>query len=161
MSTIIRPAVTTDLLAVRAQLVATWHATYDPIYGAEMVRDITRRWHSLTALAEQLGVPGGVFLLAERDGRVLGSSYAQTDGCVGKLYRLYIHPQAQHRGLGQRLLRETMARLPSVVSHRLEVEPRNLAAIRFYEQAGFERRGEIADLGRPDGIAAYIYERAA
>ncbi len=160
MSIIIRPATQHDLLAVRMQLIETWHATYDTIYGPELVRDITRKWHSLTALAEQLGATDGIFLLAKEDGQVLASSYAQLEGDTAKLFRLYVHPKAQRRGLGQRLMDETFLRFPGALKHRLEVEPRNTAAISFYEHVRFVRCGEIPDTGRPAGIAAYIYERA-
>ena len=44
-------------------LVETWHATYDAIYGAERVTEITDDWHSIASLqgaadAAELGIPG-------------------------------------------------------------------------------------------------------
>jgi ribosomal protein S18 acetylase RimI-like enzyme len=159
MAITIRRATKQDLVAVRAQLVETWHATYDPIYGPDVVRDITRRWHSLVALAIQIDHAESAFLIATDEGAVLASSFAQLETDVAKLYRLYVHPSAQSRGLGRRLMTETFQALGPAIRHRLEVEPRNSLALRFYEREGFVRVSEIPDVGRPDGIAAYVYER--
>ncbi|TIV74013.1 MAG: GNAT family N-acetyltransferase, partial [Mesorhizobium sp.] len=46
----VRTASERDLVAVRALLVETWHATYDAIYGAERVTAITDDWHSIASL---------------------------------------------------------------------------------------------------------------
>ena len=59
----VRSASERDLAAVRALLVETWHATYDPIYGAERVTAITDDWHSMRlaegqADAAELRIPG-------------------------------------------------------------------------------------------------------
>lgn len=161
---IIRPAVVADIPAVRAQLIETWHATYDTIYGPELVREITTRWHSLVALAEQVDAERSAFLLADDADRIVASSYAQADGngMAVQLFRLYVHPSDQHRGLGRRLMAETFARFPGARRHRLEVEPRNAKAIRFYEREGFTQVDVIADIGRTDGgVAALVYERRA
>jgi hypothetical protein len=40
----VRTAGERDLAAVRDLLVETWHATYDSIYGAERVTEITDEW---------------------------------------------------------------------------------------------------------------------
>ncbi len=159
MTVVIRPVRAPDLVAVRTQLVDTWHATYDSIYGIEKVRDITRRWHALVRLAEQIDQTNSVFLLAEDGGRVLASSYARSEHGASKLYRLYVHPTAQRRSLGRRLLAETFAALPQADVHYLEVEPRNIAAINFYETQGFKRTSDIPDEANPNCLAAYLYER--
>lgn len=149
-----------DLPAVRAALVETWHATYDSIYGREKVRDITTRWHSLVALAKQIEGTA-TFLLAERGGKVLASSFAKPEDDPGaiKLYRLYVLPGAQRIGLGRDLMAATFAPYPAAARHRLEVNPQNVTAIRFYEREGFARVGEIHDDTRIGGVDAYIYER--
>lgn len=160
MSMTIRPVTVADLPAVRAALVETWHATYDGIYGPEKVKDITTRWHSLVALANQID-PAAAFLLAECDGRVLASSFAkpEPDPQVVKLFRLYVHPRAQRAGIGRCLMAATFAPYPGALRHRLEVNPQNAPAIRFYERAGFAKVGEIADEGRSGGVEAFVFER--
>ncbi|TIU66551.1 MAG: GNAT family N-acetyltransferase, partial [Mesorhizobium sp.] len=57
----VRTASERDLVAVRALLVETWHATYDAIYGAERVTAITDAWHSITSLKTRLTRPNSEF----------------------------------------------------------------------------------------------------
>lgn len=161
MSIVIRPVTIADVPTVRAALVETWHATYDGIYGPDKVREVTTRWHSLVALANQID-GGAAFLLAERDGAILASSYAkpEPDCDVVKLYRLYVHPSAQRAGVGRRLMAATFAPFPAAVRHRLEVNPQNAPAIRFYERDGFEKVGDILVEGRSGDVEAFVYERA-
>lgn len=150
-----------DLPAVRDQLVATWHATYDTLYGVATVDDITARWHSLDILAQQIARPGTMFLMAtDVRNRVLGSSYAvaTTAGTI-HLSRLYIAPVAQGQGIGRRLMSATFAALPPAHTHRLEVEPRNAAAIAFYRREGFIEIGRTSDCGGSSGRPGLIFER--
>ena len=75
---IIRDATSADLPAVRSLLVETWHATYDGIYGWRRVAEITNAWHSLDALAAQLGRDSGVFLVALLGEEMVGTASARS-----------------------------------------------------------------------------------
>lgn len=155
----IRPVVAADLEAVRAALVASWHATYDRFHGAAKVTEITDQWHSLAALSRQVGRPGSVFLMAEEAGRVLGSAYAHVDDADEVcLRRLYLAPGVEGRGLGTRLLDETLARLAER-DVWLEVEPRNARAIRFYERAGFTLDRPAGSCGGRTDLDAVVMRR--
>jgi hypothetical protein len=48
-----------DIPAVRDVLVATWHATYDPILGVQKFTEITNSWHSPANLAARAGSVDG------------------------------------------------------------------------------------------------------
>ncbi|MGP9818926.1 GNAT family N-acetyltransferase [Salinarimonas sp. NSM] len=156
----IRPVGRDDLAAVRAALVASWHATYDPIHGAAKVTEITDRWHALPALSRQVDRPGTVFLMAEgADGGVLGSALAHVDdGEEACLRRLYVTPGGEGRGLGRLLLDETLARLAERDAW-LEVEPRNTRAIRFYEREGFVLDRPAQGCGGRADLEAVIMRR--
>ena len=157
----IRPATTADLPAIRALLVETWHATYDNLYGAKRVTEITDDWHSLENLAVQLGREGAVFLVAVTERGIDGTSLARirSNGQV-MLDRLYVRPAAQGQGIGQRLLAATLARFAADSIIQLEVEPQNVAAIRFYERQGFVTVSRTADCGGAgSAITANIMER--
>lgn len=140
----IRPATEADLPGVRACLVETWHATYDPIFGAAEVTAITNDWHSIEALRANLQVPESVFLVAGDAAAITGTVSARMlePGLV-RLGRLYVLPSAQRRGLGAALLGAVTAAFPNLRCLRLEVEPRNLSAIAFYEAQGFMCTGEV------------------
>jgi ribosomal protein S18 acetylase RimI-like enzyme len=158
---VIRDVAAAEVPAVRALLVETWHATYDRIYGPAKVTEITDSWHSLPALSREVGAPRASFLLAERDGRTLATSFAhlQDDGCV-LLRRLYVAPAAQAQGIGQALLERTLSRFPDARCARLEVEPENEGAIRFYERNGFRSvQAAGSCCGRAD-LAAVTMEKA-
>ncbi|MFO1170657.1 MAG: GNAT family N-acetyltransferase [Hyphomicrobiaceae bacterium] len=158
----IRRAAANDLCAVSALLGETWHATYDGIYGVDRVSDITARWHSAEVLVKGVGKSDEAFLVAVEGARILGTlSIGIACGGGLKLDRLYVHPQAQGRGLGRRLLDAGLGAFgPSKVT--LEVEPANAQAIRFYERNGFVVTGKTSDCGcSGDGIAALVMTRDA
>lgn len=154
--TIIRPVEKRDLHAVREALVEAWHKTYDALIGAEQVTALTDGWHSLAALSRELASDGCVFLLAEDAGHVVGVSTArgEPDGLV-TLSRLYLVPAAQGRGLGPRLMQETLARFGRRAV-QLTAHPENVRAIAFYADHGFIVTGR-AD----DEIRAVIMRRPA
>lgn len=86
----IRTAAERDLPSIQALLTETWHATYDPIYGAERVEELTRDWHSLPALTARLAAPQSELIVAD-DGVALGGmAYAAAvdDGRRVQLHQL-------------------------------------------------------------------------
>jgi ribosomal protein S18 acetylase RimI-like enzyme len=148
---IIRDATVDDLPALRAMLIATWHATYGAIYGAERVTWITDRWHSIAQLHAELGADR-VALVADIDNAIVGHAYASVSDGAATLWRLYVHPDAQRQGIGTRLLEAAFSRASPHQRQCLEVEPANTAAIAFYERLGFTEVGRV--LGTPDMPAA-------
>lgn len=154
----VRTASGRDLEAVRDLLIETWHATYDPIYGAERVTRITDEWHSIAALQARLDAPMSEFLVAD-DGRTIGGmAFADTvdDGKTVTVRQLYVRPDHQGRGIGGMLLDEVEGCFPDAVRIRLEVETRNEKAVAFYVAQGFARTGEAKG---DDDIVTAIFER--
>jgi len=91
--------------------------------------------------------PAG-FLLAERDGALVGSAWTKVHPAgalgaapVGELYALGIDPDAQGQGLGGTLTALALARLRArgLRSVVLYTEADNTAAVRTYRRAGFTR----------------------
>ena len=151
-----------DLEAVSALLGETWHATYDNIYGAERVSALTKSWHSIGTLTENLGQVDATFLVAEREVRILGTAFARLDVETAKLMcdRIYVHPDAQGTGVGYALLGELIVRSGPAERICLEVESMNTRAIAFYERAGFKVTGQGTDCGgMGDNIDHLIMER--
>jgi ribosomal protein S18 acetylase RimI-like enzyme len=158
----VRTASERDLEAVRALLVETWHATYDAIYGAERVTEITNDWHSLPSLKARLTRPNSEFLVADDGKQIGGMSYAEVDetGKTVMLKQLYVLPSLQGRGIGGMLLDEVFESFSEAKLIRLEVEDQNAKAIAFYAANGFRQVGRTANCGADQsGIPALIYEK--
>lgn len=159
----VRTASERDLPDVSALLAETWHATYDAVYGADKVAEITGKWHSVPALAEKLKRRDAEFVVAD-DGKVLGgmgyAAMSKSEPKVALLHQLYVLPQFQRQGIGRDLFAELETCFPDAKVMRLEVEPGNAAAIAFYEAHGFARTGETAHCGQDQsGLPALVYEK--
>ncbi|MGL4636549.1 MAG: GNAT family N-acetyltransferase [Beijerinckiaceae bacterium] len=145
---LIRPCTDSDISAVQGLLVRTWHDTYDSIYGVDKVSEITSNWHSASSLSRQVAKPLSLFLLAELNGVLLGTSKATVDlsGSV-KLDRLYVDPEVQAKGVGSALLSATLEAFPYATHVDLEVEPQNTKAVTFYLKQGFASLGQTQNCG--------------
>ncbi len=152
----VRTATKRDLPAIKDLLVATWHATYDAIYGVGRVSEITADWHSLQALEKQLAAPRSEFLVADDGKHIAGMAYArQISDQEVKLNQLYLLPKFQARGIGKMLLEEIEESFFDMPKFSLEVEEKNAGAVAFYLKHGFLQSGTIENCGAADsGIAA-------
>lgn len=95
----------------------------------------------------KLAFGDGLFWLAERGGRVVGTAMAGYDGHRGWLYALGVHPEARRAGVGAALLAEAeraLARLgcPKV---NLQVLSGNAGALAFWRSVGY----------RPDDVVSF------
>lgn len=156
----VRTAGEPDLERIRALLVETWHATYDPIYGPERVAGIVADWHSLVALKARLSKPRSEFLVADDGATLAGMAFAEQFDRIVLLRQLYVLPAFQRQGVGKMLLDEVTGCFPEADTMRLEVEEANVRALAFYERQGFARVGHTPNCGAEgSGIPALIYER--
>lgn len=158
----VRTAGERDLAAVRALLVETWHATYDSIYGAAKVTEISDEWHSIASLKARLARPNSEFLVADDGKRIGGMAFAAatTDAKIVMLNQLYVHPTCQRQGIGQALLEEVEASFPEARTLRVEVEEANAPAVAFYRAKGFLPAGNTADCGGGSELPPLIFEKA-
>lgn len=81
-------------------------------------------------------------LVAEHDGKLVGSLIAVWDGWRGSFYRLAVHPHNRRRGIATALLREGERRIRARGAVRLtaiavEDDP---PAVGFWRAAGYERQ---------------------
>ncbi len=89
-----------------------------------------------------------LFLVAEVDGRIVGSVIGGFDGRRGLIYHLAVDSSERQRGIGGKLMDEVEKRLKAKGCIRcyLMVAADNENAIRFYETRGWENM---------DGIETY------
>jgi ribosomal protein S18 acetylase RimI-like enzyme len=100
-------------------------------------------------LGTQLDAPNIVILAAERDGEVIGYTYAgveDTDymslrGPAGVLYDIVVDPAHRGQGVGRMLLDATLEALKARGAPRvvLSTAERNAPAQHLFERAGFRR----------------------
>lgn len=159
----VRTASERDLEKVSALLGETWHATYDALYGASKVEELTAKWHSVPALKARLARKHAEFVVADNGRDIGGMGYAAMSETLKKgviLHQLYVHPSFQRQGIGRDMFAELETCFPDAEFMQLEVEPRNEAALSFYEAHGFRKIGETANCGDgQSGIAAIIMEK--
>jgi ribosomal protein S18 acetylase RimI-like enzyme len=159
----VRSASPADLQKVSDLLGRSWHATYDALYGADKVAELTVSWHGVPALKERLARPDSEFVVAD-DGRSIGGmAYAAMDkdeADVVNLHQLYVEPDLLGQGIGRDLFAEVETCFPAAKRMRLEVEPQNERAMRFYAGLGFHEVGWTKNCGADQsGIPAMIMEK--
>ena len=95
----------------------------------------------LLALLER---DGNALLLAEDEGRLVGSVIAAWDGWRGSIYRLAVAPSHRRSGLGRRLLDAAEAQLRGVGARRIQaiVVESDVQAIGFWRASGWMEQTE-------------------
>ncbi|WP_159953290.1 GNAT family N-acetyltransferase [Rhizobium sp. 18065] len=159
----VRTAGEADIQSLRSLLETTFHATYDAVYGPAKVKELIDSWHSPAALKARVNQKGGEFLVADNGKRIGGMAFAAMSDKLAKtamLYQLYVHPDCQRQGIGRDLFAEIESCFPDAEIMRLEVEPKNLGAVAFYEAHGFVEVDRTKNCGGPNsGIEALIMEK--
>ena len=83
-------------------------------------------------------------LVAESEGRIVGSVIAAWDGWRGSIYRLAVAPSHRRQGLGQALIRCATDRLSDAGASRLQaiVVESDPQAVAFWRSSGWEQQAE-------------------
>jgi ribosomal protein S18 acetylase RimI-like enzyme len=97
---------------------------------------------SADALAGLLRRDPGALIVAEAEGRIVGSVIAGWDGWRGSVYRLAVAPEHRHLGLGQSLLRAAEDRLSGLGARRAHaiVVGSNVTAVAFWQATDWEHQ---------------------
>jgi ribosomal protein S18 acetylase RimI-like enzyme len=145
----IRPATPADLKAIGklgALLVRTHH-DFDPERFMAATSQTEKSYGSF--LGTQLAEPNIVILVAERDGQVIGYTYAGVEGNdymslrgpAGVVYDLIVDPGHRRQGVGRMLLDATLEVLKARGAPRvvLSTAERNTPAQHLFDRAGFRR----------------------
>ena len=143
----IRPATPADLKAIGrlgALLVRTHH-DFDPDRFIAATPRTEQGYGSF--LGTQLEEPSIIVLVAERDGEVIGYTYAGVEGTdymslrgpAGVLYDIVVDPAHRGQGVGRVLLDATLEALKAKGAPRvvLSTAERNEPAQRLFARAGF------------------------
>ncbi len=77
-------------------------------------------------------------VVAEREGRILGSNFVDERGPVRGLGPITVDPQAQARGVGRRLMQAALERSRGAAGVRLLQDSFNVGSLALYASLGFE-----------------------
>jgi len=146
---IVRPATRADMRAVGrlGALLVRLHHDFDPQRFMAASPQTEQGYGSF--LGTQLADPDVIVLVAERDGAVVGYTYAGVEGVdymslrgpAGVLYDIVVDPAHRGHGIGRLLLEATVALLREKGSPRvvLSTAQQNEAAQHLFARAGFRR----------------------
>ena len=100
------------------------------------------------------------YVVAERDGRVVGACGGSLDGDIGHVLVLYVDLELRGQGVGSALLYHVTAqhRACGAVLHRVFVTEGNEMGLPFYRARGFRQVGR-EPFGPPGGAHSLIMER--
>ena len=133
-----------DIPALRALGVRTWRATYEGVLpGADVERGIEELFNEYSLGA---AVRDGRMLAAFRDGVLVGLlEFDRVDDTRTMVWKLYVDPDAQSRGIGGLLL-ERLLQSATTPEVRVEHDERNAGAAAFFTGFGFAV-DEVVDAG--------------
>ena len=135
----VRPARRGDIAGIQAVARASWHSAYKQIFSPESIDAFLGSAYGRVSLRAALGNRRATFLVAIREGRVLGFAQFGDRGGGPELYRLYVDPRWWSAGIGRRLLSHAEMQLMATGARRyfLTVHGKNERSIVFYGKQGF------------------------
>jgi ribosomal protein S18 acetylase RimI-like enzyme len=145
----IRPATPADIPGIGrlGALLVRVHHDLDPERFIAATSRTEQAYGSF--LGTQLDDPNIVILVAERDGEVIGYTYAGVEGTdymslrgpAGVLYDIVVDPGHRGQGVGRMLVDATLDALKARGAPRvvLSTAERNTSAQRLFDRAGFRR----------------------
>ena len=127
-----------DAEAIQKLLRETWKDTYGDHLSQETLDEVYKNWHSIEFLTKQIENPSLYFPLAKEGDELVGLSTAHMpeDGIV--MFRLYVSPRHQRKGIGELLLQNVIEHFQGAKKIQLHVEVMNPKGQSFYKKQGFK-----------------------
>ncbi|HNS05517.1 MAG TPA: GNAT family N-acetyltransferase [Candidatus Saccharicenans sp.] len=100
---------------------------------------------SRSQLEQQIKLDQIIFLVAEKEGKVIGTVLASHDGRKGWINRLAVHPDARRQGLGTQLIKKAEEELEKqgLILLAALIEEENSASRDLFVRLGYEPHPEI------------------
>ena len=137
---VVRSAVVSDVPSISAIGSVAFPAVHNDVVGAEFAAAVVEQTYSVGALTACItrcaAADDAEFLVAERDGEVIGYLHYDSEGAEPELHRIYVDPDRKGGGVGRELMQELHARLGANAQYILLVAEVNTDAQDFYERQG-------------------------
>ena len=96
-------------------------------------------------IAREIKQSNAVFLVAEKDGKLVGTAFGTHDGRKGWINRVAVAPEYRRQGLAERLVRQVERHLRDMgirITACL-IEDWNKESMEFFERIGYRRHHDI------------------
>lgn len=114
---------------------------YEKGYYPKRALEFDLSVNSPERLREKLAKPERLMLVAEKDGRIVGTAFGEIIGESGlaRLGWIGVHPEHQHQGVGKALLKEFIKRCKGKGCHKITLYtlPVLIPAMNLYLKSGF------------------------
>ncbi len=96
-------------------------------------------------IAKEITKETAIFLVAERDGEVIGTVLGTHDGRKGWINRLAVDPKYRRQGIAQRLLEEAEEKIyqKGIEIVTCLIEDYNQTSMDFFQKAGYTKHTDI------------------
>src|SRR5690606_34448359 len=112
--------------------------------------DLTRPWNDPSKdVSRKLRVQPELFLVGEKDGKLVASAMAGYDGHRGSVFYLAVLPDYQGQGLGRMLMERIETALDEMGCPKVNIVVRssNEAVLAFYRQLGYAT-DDVVSIGK-------------
>lgn len=152
-----------DVEAVAALAREIWHAHYPGIISVAQIEYMLAARYEPRVIRAELARPDVWWYKLVQGQRMVAYAALQLESGALKIDKLYVHPQWQRRGCGERLIAqaEALARVQGCSELVLAVNRNNVRAIAAYRKHGFTVRDAVVkDIGGGFVMDDYIMAKA-
>lgn len=159
MSIEYRRATTADVKGVQHVLSTTWRATYTNLQP-KTIEQVTAKWHSKEFLSNQIRKEKYYFPIALEGDEVVGiaTSGTREEGVID-LFRFYVLPAHQGRGIGSKLFEMVEQRYPDATKMKVYVDVNNSQGIEYYQRRGFKKIKQETEESFGEVITDWLMEK--
>lgn len=153
-----------DIPVIRQMAETTWRKCYTDIISPAQMTYMLERMYGAEVIAEEIE-DGVIWELALRDNKPVAfysCAFDQGEQRL-KLNKLYVLPEAQGEGCGREMLKRVRNLGAGLGARKvwLQVNKKNVTAIRAYERAGYHiEREDVFDIGSGFVMDDYIMAMA-
>lgn len=136
-----------DIADVAGLVYEAFATIHDHYHFARDFPSLAAAEQMTSALATHPSIWG---VVAECDGQIVGSNFLDERGPIRGLGPITVHPGAQGRGVGRRLMQAALERARGAAGVRLFQDSFNVASLSLYASLGFEvKEPAVVMSGRP------------